>query len=77
MRPEIYFQFFNHQIWLNHFWNDRHLSYMTKKFKILVGIAAWQNLLPISLFLTADSMQQIIGHTCAPSAKVVWQTQLM
>jgi hypothetical protein len=33
MRQEIYFQFFNHQIWLNHLWNDGHLSYMTKNLK--------------------------------------------
>ncbi len=77
MRQEIYFQFFNHKIWLNHLWNDRHLSYMTKNLKTLVGIAAWQNLLPIYLFLTGDSIQRIIGHTCAASAKVVWQMQVM
>jgi hypothetical protein len=46
---------------------------MTKKFKTLVGIAAWQKL----LFFTGDSMKRIIGHTCAASAKVVWQMQLM
>jgi hypothetical protein len=57
MRQEIYFQIFNHQIWLNHLWNDCHLSYMTKIFKTLVGIAACQNLLPIYLFLTGDSMK--------------------
>jgi hypothetical protein len=50
---------------------------MTKKFKTLVGIAAWQNLLPIYLFFTGDSMKRIIGHTCVASAKVVWQMQLM
>jgi hypothetical protein len=50
---------------------------MTKKFKTLVGIAAWQNLLPIHLFFTGDSMKRIIGHTCAASSKVVWQMQLM
>jgi hypothetical protein len=46
---------------------------MSKKFKTLVGIAAWQNLLPIYLFFTGDIMKPIIGHTCA----VVWQMQLM
>jgi hypothetical protein len=44
---------------------------MTKVLKTLVGIAAWQNLFPIYLFLTGDSMKRIIGHTCAASAKVV------
>jgi len=50
---------------------------MTKTFKTLVGIAAWQNLLPIYLFFTGDSMKRNIGHTCAASAKVVCQMQLM
>jgi len=50
---------------------------MTKFFKTLAGIAAWQNLLPIYLFVTGDSMKRIIGHTCAASAKVVCQMQLM
>jgi len=50
---------------------------MTKNLKTLVGIAAWQNLLPIYLFFAGDSMKRIIGHTCVPSAKVVWQMQLM
>jgi hypothetical protein len=50
---------------------------MAKNLKTLAGIAAWQNLLPIYLFVTGDSMKQIIGHTCAASAKVVWQMQLM
>jgi len=51
---------------------------MTKTFKTLVGIAAWQkNLLPIYLFFTGDSMKRIIGHTCAAPAKVVWQMQPM
>jgi len=40
---------------------------MTKKLKTLAGIAAWQNLLPIYLFVTGDSMKRIIGHTCAAS----------
>jgi len=50
---------------------------MTKNFKTLVGIAAWQNLLPIYLFFAGDSMKRIIGHTCTASAKVVCQMQLM
>jgi len=50
---------------------------MTKTLKTLVGIADWQNLLPIYLFVTGDSMKRIIGHTCAASAKVVCQMQLM
>jgi len=50
---------------------------MTKKFKTMAGIAAWQNLLPIYFFLTGDSMKRIIGHTCVASAKVVSQMQLM
>jgi hypothetical protein len=50
---------------------------MIKKFKTLVGIAAWQSLLPISLFFTGDSMKRNIGHTCAASAKVDCQMQLM
>jgi hypothetical protein len=33
---------------------------MTKTFKTLVGISAWQNLLPIDLFFTGDSMKRII-----------------
>jgi len=50
---------------------------MTKFFKTLVGIAPWQNLLPIYLFFAGDSMKRIIGHTCAASSEVVWQMQLM
>jgi hypothetical protein len=50
---------------------------MIKKFKTLVGIAAWQSLLPISLFFTGDSIKRNIGHICAASAKVVCQMQLM
>jgi hypothetical protein len=50
---------------------------MTKKFKTLVGIAAWQNLPPIYFIFTGDSMKRIIGHTCAASAKLLWQMQLM
>jgi hypothetical protein len=50
---------------------------MTKEFKMMLGITAWQNLLPIYLFFTKDSMKRIIGHTCAASAKVVWQMQLI
>jgi hypothetical protein len=50
---------------------------MTNSFKTLVGIAAWQNLLPIYLFFTGDPIKRIMGHTCAASAKVVWQIQLM
>jgi hypothetical protein len=46
---------------------------MTKILKTLAGISAWQNLLPIYLFFTGDSMKRIIGRTCVASAKEVWQ----
>jgi hypothetical protein len=51
---------------------------MTKNLKTLAGIVvAWQNLLPIYLFFTGDSMKRIIGHTCTACAKVVCQMQFM
>jgi hypothetical protein len=44
---------------------------MTKKFKTLVGIAAWQKLLPIYLFFTGDSMKRNIGHTCVTHVEII------
>jgi hypothetical protein len=67
---------FKCQIWLNHLWNYQ--PELHDKKNLNAGrIAAWKNLLPIYLFFTGDSMKRIIGHTCAASAKVVWQMQLM
>jgi hypothetical protein len=62
MRQEIYFQFFfNCQIWLNQLWNYQ--PELHDKKNLNDGrIAAWQNLLPIYLFLTGDPMKRIIGH---------------
>jgi hypothetical protein len=50
---------------------------MAKKFKTLAGIAAWQNLLPIYLFVTGDSMKQISGHTCAADATHVSYVEII
>jgi hypothetical protein len=50
---------------------------MTKNLKTLVGIAAWQNLLPIYLFFTGDSMKPMIGHTCAADATHVSYVEII
>jgi hypothetical protein len=50
---------------------------MTKKFKTLVGLQPGKIFSPFYFIFTGDSMKRIIGHTCAASAKVVCQMQLM